>query len=345
MILISLIGPQILPNIFALRHYGNEISKHFILCDKNPKNLAAAQLLKEFCEPSGVPTIVITANLKQAHSCYNVCCQIIEDNHTVQTILNATCSLKTAALGAFMAMQQHNQRTIYVDGQRIQRVHHSEDHNTIAPIKARISIADYLQAYGFSITPSTQDHTIGEKFGNYLFDDNLLRIWMRDSKYTPHERIAKWLRSNNILAGNRTIKPEKRAWYSGTWFEQWVYVTLKKHFAKNPAVSDICSSFKVKKHAENEIDVAFVHNNILHLIECKAGKPEKQSQEGLRFSSVAETIGGTYTKCAVLFLRPTKDTIKERASDTSNLHYIDNIENTTDLCTKVDQWLEKSNFS
>lgn len=94
--------------------------------------------------------------------------------------------------------------------------------------------------------------------------------------------------------------PELKRYYSGEWFEEYVYLRIKKDFYLQN--EDIASSLKIfrddSKTNDNEIDVAFVKDNILNVIECKVSmfgygrEPQETIEEYLyKLAAISKDFG------------------------------------------------------
>lgn len=79
--------------------------------------------------------------------------------------------------------------------------------------------------------------------------------------------------SNNALDvinnAHKLEDPSEKSYYSGGWFEEYVYLTCKNHFNLND--NEIAVNVLLKnQHSANEYDVIFIRDNSLYVIECKA---------------------------------------------------------------------------
>ena len=103
---------------------------------------------------------------------------------------------------------------------------------------------------------------------------------------------------------------------SGAWFEQYIFENLNCK-RKQLGITDIYWGVKiqnVKTDKLNELDVAFIHNNTLHIIECKTGKPyeadgsKKLGQESdktlYKISAIKENLGAIASKSAIATIYP-----------------------------------------
>ncbi len=93
--------------------------------------------------------------------------------------------------------------------------------------------------------------------------------------------------------------PDKQ-YYTGAWFEEWMYAFLKQSLKL--ASSQIALNLKLKNSQsvsktenDNEIDVAFVFNNKLYIWECKVYtgqvKSGKIANAIYKISSVSQSLG------------------------------------------------------
>lgn len=103
-----------------------------------------------------------------------------------------------------------------------------------------------------------------------------LKISSREKLVYPPEKAVDLF---NKLLTNKTIpeienahefkSSKDRRYYSGAWFEEYIYSLIKKHFNLNN--SEIGLGVKLKnRNTENEFDVLFVKDNKIYVVECKA---------------------------------------------------------------------------
>lgn len=174
--------------------------------------------------------------------------------------LNLTGGTKTMAMAAYdFYRAQADCRAFYmpIGGQFIQRIY--PDHEEVA-ITTQLGLKDYLAAYGCYIEEQ------GELLGSKQETESIAKELMQ--KGTPLQ--TKGLNTALAMDG----KDPKRNYYMGAWFEEWTYHFFKTHF--NLQQTQIAFNCKLKwkqsknsSEADNELDLLFVHQNQLHIIECK----------------------------------------------------------------------------
>lgn len=123
------------------------------------------------------------------------------------------------------------------------------------------------------------------------------------------------LRGNSL----RFKDEASRAFVNGGWLEMHVFQTLQNLRGKHKSISDVASNVVIPfdgrvgnaKNADmNEIDVAFLSRNTLHLIECKTanlavaghGKEDKATEAIYKMESLLK-LGGLRTKGMIVDYR------------------------------------------
>ncbi|GGI73736.1 Card1-like endonuclease domain-containing protein [Shewanella gelidii] len=107
---------------------------------------------------------------------------------------------------------------------------------------------------------------------------------------------------------------EARFFANGGWLEEYVFsvVDLLRH--EFSEIQDLAQGVTVKRRCatgdvENEIDVAFVANNKLHLIECKAKRIEAEDAKAVAYKldALTDILGGSHARALVVSFRPLSD--------------------------------------
>ncbi len=123
-----------------------------------------------------------------------------------------------------------------------------------------ISLETYLSAYGYSIgsceSPKSTPEKCREIFASVIRQQ--------------HPGIVDSIRNAVSPAYDQ---PDKQ-YYTGGWFEEWLYFGIQEAFAipdENIAMNLklLHADSQLVADADNEIDVAFLYRNKLHLIEAK----------------------------------------------------------------------------
>ena len=126
------------------------------------------------------------------------------------------------------------------------------------PLKYRVNLREYFSLYGIRFESKAEDsfvHPESETMGIF------------ESVQKSHFHLPK-----KLWDAQKAATPELRRYLGGEWFEEFSYFKLKEAF--NLRDEDIAVSLKIyreneSKKNDNELDVAFMFNNVLYVVECK----------------------------------------------------------------------------
>jgi hypothetical protein len=90
------------------------------------------------------------------------------------------------------------------------------------------------------------------------------------------ENISALLQEMNINAGE--IHAKDIHYITGRWFEEMLYLKIKQKIKDDTSSLGTGITIK-KKDTENELDIALMYNNELHIIECKTRLPKDLLKE------------------------------------------------------------------
>ena len=176
-----------------------------------------------------------------------------------------------------------------------------DNDDQIIPIKYKMNLAEYFDAYGLShdlenLEPPISDETKARQMFNLFAKQQIrsneyrildvLREKYRGWKYlkiaeaeqpvkesmTPVPNLGKFLEFIKFIPKEEGVLSQQELEYlTGGWFEEYVYHLIKTVVQPD----DIAMGVRIDgctdiKH-NNELDVCFIKNNQMHVIECKSG--------------------------------------------------------------------------
>lgn len=176
-----------------------------------------------------------------------------------------------------------------------------DNDDEIIPIKHKITLSEYFEIYGLQhdlaqtttpIRDEVQTQYMFELFSKHQLrgsDYKILTIlrekyrrWNNltisevehpvNDKMTPIPALSKFLDFLHFVPEQKGILQRKELEYlTGGWFEEYVYNLIKKHLQPDDIAIGVhidgCTDIK----HNNELDVSFMKNNQLFVIECKSG--------------------------------------------------------------------------
>ncbi len=117
-----------------------------------------------------------------------------------------------------------------------------------------------------------------------------------------------------------------RAFTGGGWLEYLVFDTVRQIRHRDPHIQDVAFNIAVERGdpvhpVRNELDVAFLRNNRLHIIECKTAR--MVGHEGdtrvagvlYKLDSLRDLMGGLQARAMVVSFRPLQEHDRQRAGE------------------------------
>lgn len=262
--LVSIISKHTLPNFLVAVELANQYDEHLLLV--TPAMEQNASLFLEALSDNKTVHI-----LKVDES------NIISINEVLQTqnfhpedefIINLTGGTKILSLGVYSFFMKHRSWFVYVPyGQnKIMDLR-----NDVIPINYRVSLSEYLKLYGLTYEDISEDEFLKSKKETFALLEKLRKKNMY-LNYDPRIRAAK---SNDPDISNSVeLSATERKYFSGQWFEEYIYYFIRDKF--DLSADDIAMGLKLYRNEEdlmndNELDIAFMKDNKLHVIECKSG--------------------------------------------------------------------------
>jgi len=162
--------------------------------------------------------------------------------------------------------------------------------------------------------------------------------------YTQHKFIH-WTKKELVF------KNYQARWYaSGGWLEAYVFDVLTNLQQRIPQIQDVARNVKVERQTEtgvvpNEIDVAFLHNNSLHIIECKTQRFRRRNTStghGLKaiykLDSLKDLLGGLRGNAMLVALENLSEGNQRRANDLGI--EVSANKNLKNLAQQIEEWVK-----
>ncbi len=324
--IVCLISRQPMANLLPVLMYRPE--KVFLLGTK--EEISAGYHLKVLCEEKKIKTVLYDDIFPYDDvKLLDILSLIIRDNPE-GIYLNVTGGTKLMAISAYEFFLKHQKPVFYCNTNDNSIIHLLPEKRSV-PLKADISIEDYLAVYGYSIVDAKNFAAeIGvSKFLEWLLPDKLesfipfadkvrqgvklneLRLTRRfgDFQFEKHFDIArvKHFPSDTILKVSADF-------FHGKWFE-----AAAEKIIRNELCCNVKSGVKIvsSKGIQNEIDILLVYKHQLYLFSCKSGKIDKAGmKEHLAELEVLRTLtGGTFGKAFFIYASQIPEILENRANE------------------------------
>jgi len=259
-ILVSVISEHTIPNLLLIKEYSNKDLQQLFISTIDMENQGRSLWIERVAkfEDNSVQRIIvdpnnnklITAKLKEE----------LPDFEQNNYIVNLTCGTKPMTLAIFDFFKEPNNKIVYIPiGKNLIEELYPNLSDTEAIIKYRLNLKEYLHGYGLYFQSNNNLlHNENETF-NFFYR-------FKNKKFSFH-------RENRILYSHQEDTAIDRTYYSGRWFEEYVYLKIKKELKLSE--EDISIEVKIYRDPQspqndNEFDVMFTKDNSLYVVECKA---------------------------------------------------------------------------
>jgi hypothetical protein len=344
---LCLVSTQATPNLLPVLDEDWRPRRVVLACSAQMKS--AAQSLRSVIQTKGGGIVVDLLNLPDAYdyaALSDAFLNFIAEQAEEDIALNVTGGTKLMAVAAQEVFRSVDKPVFYVNVESDQVLVLGEK-SASHPLRAKLKVHEVLKAHGYTVstlehpqvsrelrdlTARLIDHVVSA--GRALGIFNALARAARDNhlraELNPSQQDSRSL--GDILAlfeeaglvrvqGNALIfkSEEARSFANGGWLESHVFEVLQSLRSQSEGISDVVMGMRVgfagasgrtADHDKNEIDVAFLYRNTLHLIECKTanlaqvgnGEDNKATEAIYKLESLLK-LGGLRTRGMVVDYR------------------------------------------
>jgi len=258
-VIVSILSDHVIPNyLFIKEMEGKYDELVFITTDYVLKKEIAKHLEKALGVPIGsVDSINVTEDNYAAIKHELEKHGLDKSNHYVVNITGGTKVMSLAIHDFF-----HNFKTaqfVYIPIGKNQYC--DLETSEVFPLQYRVDLRQYFALYGMRCEFSTAK--------DFLKPEKDTKIFFASIKANDFRIPFQIRKARN---GNSEMSPRLRKYYTGAWFEEYCFSRLKRENGLKD--NHIGQSLKIYRDNnsllnDNEIDVAFVRDNALYVVECK----------------------------------------------------------------------------
>ncbi|ENC6731715.1 DUF1887 family protein [Vibrio navarrensis] len=308
--------------------------------------LAQRSITTEFFE---IPSVVDTSLIKQ--SIQSLAEDLKRRGEDVQ--LNASCGLRHRLLSVYEVFRTYHWPIFVVEPNSDKLCWLYPDGREETQVQDRITISDYLTIFGargefneVALPPQLdqQLYQLGERWAsnalelgpglatlNYLATtcrkEQRLDVELSDKQQGYRELnmlLADLVDANIATYENGVLtfaNEDARRFSNGEWLETLVHSTVKQIQDDMPTIQDHSLNVQVyrqlgEREVRNELDVASVVNNKLHIIECKTKGMRDDGDDTLyKLESLRDLLGGLQARAMLVSFRPLRHNDITRAED------------------------------
>jgi len=366
---LCLVSDQPTPNITPI------LDKRFkpdtVLLLISPEKQQQAEWLKQVMQCSGVR--VSFWPIDDAMDIEHIRDQIFEilDKHGDSIALNATGGTKPMSIAAYEVFRGLNLPIFYVHPERDRVIWMYPTDHPAFDIEDRIRLPQFLQTHGVqseSINRTAIPKALRELtcvlirdidcFSKALGTLNYLAFQASISlsaNLPDDKRGWKRLRSlldlfekvNLLEVTQNTVQfrdEAARFFVNGGWLEHHVFAVIQKIRSSNTHIHDLAQGLEVIRGVvRNELDVAFLCDNKLHLIECKTKQFKQGSSDVVyKLDALTDALGGLHASSMLISFQPLKKADINRAKQ-AHIHVCAG-RDIQQLDTMIHAWITNQGF-
>ncbi|HAS61116.1 MAG TPA: DUF1887 domain-containing protein [Vibrio sp.] len=308
--------------------------------------LAKRQITSEFFE---IPSVANTSEIKLAVT--QLAEQLKARGEAIK--LNASCGLRHRLLSVYEVFRSYHWPIFVVEPNSDRLCWLYPEGKEDTQVEDRITIDDYLTIFGargefseHNLPPQLDQklYELGERWasnalelGPGLATLNYLATTCRKEQRLDVELSDKQqgYRELNMLLSDLVeakiaiyqdgiltfTSEEARRFSNGEWLETLVHSTVRQIQQDMPTIQDRSLNVQVyrqlgEREVRNELDVASVVNNKLHIIECKTKGMRDDGDDTLyKLESLRDLLGGLQARAMLVSFRPLRYNDITRAED------------------------------
>ena len=372
--IVSLVSRQTIPNVMFIKANGDAERLVFITTEEMEKKQKTHWILKSLMAKDSDKIIVSEQSISEIQAELD---KYPFFDEGAEIIVNLTGGNKIMSIAVHDYFKEKSSRVqngismyyLNVGKDKFDKVFPSEESNCIESYHCNLK--EYLTAY--SIEPKKPGMTPLMKFEKTLefyktiFIDKAEKTIINEIHKTVGNNIDNFKELPKELSANmgvqhlfekvfgdfKEITKHKIRYLIGSWFEEYVYFLIKRGLSLSN--EGIYLSLKMEDKslvgntADNEIDVIFIYNNKVNIIECKTGHKDEIGksilQNVLYKQSALQKIFGLTAK-SFLFL-PDAISGSEHQKERAKIYGIDIVDDKEMLLDEGrfrSEFLEKNKF-
>lgn len=250
--IVSILSDHLLPNFLFIKEMEGQYSDLlFVSTPQMEMQEKAMHLEVALGRKEGSVRRIVVANDNYKEILDALRAEQLSDS--VEYVVNITGGTKTMSLAVHEYFCKLNASFVYVPIGKNSYYDFSTDQTH--SLDYRVSLNEYFTLYGLA----------------YDYDNGLICGAQRPFKLFDEQKMSNFYLTEELRYAQKAPLPELRRYLGGEWFEEYTYLRIKRDFKLRD--EDIAKSVKICRLSstsnDNELDVVFVKDNALYVIECK----------------------------------------------------------------------------
>lgn len=296
-VIVSILSEQLIPNVLFIKQMSTGNDYYVFLTTDKMENDGKSEILSDTLRLPHENFKKYRIDANNPSEIYKKLRQI-EWPEGERYIINITGGTKMMSQAVFIYFSKLQKTEIYYwpIGKTVMVQVHPEMKEIQISNPVSLDLKTYLRAHGYDFTSDSSLTKI------YDTSDQLFNKVINNGAAEKVPEIA--------AAKEEFITHIEKVYYSGGWFEEWLYSFLKKELKLSN--DQIALNLKLKNRfsrraseSDNEIDVALVYKNRLYIWECKVYNAKnfkgfKIANAIYKIASVSQSLGLQATSFVVI---------------------------------------------
>jgi hypothetical protein len=316
-LLVSLVSDQTIPNVLLIEEFKDQVDDFLFLTTNAMEKKGCRKWIEDTTKIKSLNPIVVNQ-----FSVDDIVSKLNDFDFSAYSkiIVNLTGGTKIMTLSAHDYFKEEGANIYYVTGAENNYLKIFPGKKKIqCTFKSKISVNDYLMAYGFEVIPTSASEipfeytkTLFSKYCQGEFDNELETLTFLRKKRTVGVKTNDFGKIKDFLkkieftpSQDNCLTSLEVKYLSGEWFEEYVGTKLKMELnlpdediligaeinksvpqakEENPVIK-LLGDIELSKAPNNEIDVMFMWKGKFHVIECKTSLIDTRKELKIRRNS------------------------------------------------------------
>lgn len=254
-ILISLLCDHILPNYLFIKEMEGQFDELMFI---GSENMFRHEVGNNMERALGVPLESIKRVTVSDENYFVIMKELKKEkfSHADEYVINQTGGTKALSIAVSHFFQDYHARFVYIPSGL--NMYYDFSLKKGKRIKYRVNMEEYFMLHGMT----------------YECDNRYLLGANASEKVFNALMLCEFRLTDDILRAQQKPNAAERRFWLGEWFEEYAFRRIRSEFRSLNSQS-IGKSVKIYRKGsvvyDNEIDVAFVKDNKLYVVECKVG--------------------------------------------------------------------------
>ncbi len=299
--LVSLVSDQTIPNLLFILEKKSEADGFIFIStegmEKKNKTDAIIKVAQIFDKVK--KTIIVQED--KFTSILEILEREIVINDTDQFIVNVTGGTKLMSLAAYMFFQQYAASIFYIATNNVYQRIFPKSKTMYDSLTQNLTVRDYIAACGVELQSEPSLPTVDRESGFTIEHVQAFYSMYKEYHYPPEIReklqkfrqehlfrrslqkkgyvecdeevIHAFLAKVGFVTDGKKITKSHIEFCTGGWFEDYIYYKIKKslNLDRHSILLNVNLRFPDAEHKDaiNEVDIFFIYNNRLFIVECK----------------------------------------------------------------------------